>query len=182
MPFERPIPWRFFLALGLATLMLLVASCSPYLDTGPTPAQLTVSVQAHVTPEQVKEGVYDRLGPPPFTPGMFHWLAPQPVWDWGVYWVEGELDLRPLQPVPPANVKWVPGYGLKQTVTFLAPPGKRTYRIMVHSYLEHTWSEGISSWREYIPISGKQEDMELDLKPGEDRKRVVIFEPFKPVR
>ena len=182
MPFDFLFPWRPFKALFLIALMLLAASCSPYLDAGPAPAQLTVSVQAHVTREQVKEGVYDRLGPTPFTPGMFHWLAPQPVWDWGVYWVKGELDLRPLQPVPPANVKSVPGFGLNQTVTFLAPPGKRTYRIMVHSYLEHTWNEGAVSYREYIPVSGKQEDMELDLKPGRERKRMGIFEPFKPVQ
>jgi hypothetical protein len=182
MPSAPSIHKRIVAALCLGSLLLLASSCSPYLDAGPTPAQLTVSVQSHVTKGQVKEGVYDRLGPPPFTPGMFHWLAPQPVWDWGVYVVEGELDLRPLQPVPPANVKSVPGYSLNQTVTFLAPPGKRTYRIMAHSYLEHTWNEGIASYREYIPISGKQEDMVLDLKAGEDRKRVVVFEPFKPVQ
>ena len=182
MSSKRFIPWRVLMAGWVAVLFLSVASCSPYLDTGPNPAQLTISVQAQVTEGQVKEGVYDRLGPPPFTPGTFHWLAPQPVWDWGVYLIDSETGLKPLQPVPPAQVKSVPGYALKQTATFLAPPGKRTYRIMVHSFLEHTWSEGLSSWREYIPISGQQEDMELDLKPGEERKRVVAFEPFKPVR
>lgn len=173
---------RFCLAALLAGLLILAAGCSPYLDPGPTPAQLTLSVQAHVTQAQVKEGVYDRLGLPPFTPGMFHWLAPQPVWDWGVYWVKGEQNLWPLQPAPPAQLKNVPGYGLQQTATFLAPPGKRIYRVMVHSYLEHTWSEGLSTFREFIPLSGKQEDMELDLKAGENRKRVVVFEPFQPVR
>jgi hypothetical protein len=182
MPIARLKPGRLLLAVLALSALLALSACSPYLDAGPTPARLTVSVQAHVTPAQLKEGVYDRLGPPPFTPGMFHWLAPQPVWDWGVYWVKGEMDLWPLQPVPPAQVKSVPGLSLKQAATFLAPPGKRTYRILVDSYLEHTWSEGLGSWREFIPISFQQIDMELDLKPGEDRKRVAAFEPFQPVR
>ncbi len=182
MPLERLKLWRLFQAACLFVAMLSAASCSPYLDAGPTPAQLTVSVQAQVSPEQVKERVWDRLGPPPFMPGMFHWLAPQPVWDWGVYWVKGELDLWPLQPVPPAQVKSVPGQGLQQTATFLAPPGKRIYRILVNAYLEHTWSEGGGSWREFIPITSQQIDMELNLKPGEDRKRVATFEPFQPLR
>lgn len=182
MPLAPFISRRVLAALCVGVLLLSIASCSPYLDTGPNPAQLTVSVQAHVSKEQVKEGVYDRLGPPPFATGMFHWLAPKPVWDWGVYLLDSETGIRPLQPVPPAKVKSVPGFGLNQTATFLAPPGKHTYRIMVHSYLEHTWNEGVSSYREYIPISGKQEDMEMNLKAGETRKRVVVFDPFLPLK
>lgn len=171
---------RWLMSAGIIILALVTAACGRYLDPGPEPARLTITVQARTDAQRVDERVLDRLGPPPYTPGGFHWLAPQPVWDWGVYLVRGERDLRPLQPLPPAQVESAPGFGLKQTATFLAPPGKGLYRVLAEAFLEHTWHEG-GPWREYIPIASHQMDMELDLKPSEERQRVVLFEPFQPV-
>jgi hypothetical protein len=137
-----------------------------WVDAGPNPARLKVDLTARVSKAQ-EQAVLERswLTPPVRVPGGWHRVS-RPLWDWGVYVVRPDGYLAPLKPESGGPTKEVPGYEIKQTAVFLAPPGAQSLRLLVWAYLEHKWYDDAGENTEPLDIQTFQEDFELNLCPG----------------
>ncbi|MCB2190919.1 MAG: hypothetical protein KQI62_05100 [Deltaproteobacteria bacterium] len=91
-------------------------------------------------------------------------------WDWGLYLVQDGRNV-PLRPDPPQELKVIRTPRLVRDTVFLAPPGKRTLRLIVHA------SVGVREGWTYWPITTVLVDQTfaLNLKPGEQ----VTLRPTK---
>jgi hypothetical protein len=154
---------------------LLLSACGGYVEPGPRPARVAVSVRAQVDGETIRQAVQDRLGPPPYVPGWFHQLAPAPVWDWNLYLVRPDGELRRLEPEPGAQLAWVPGTVLEGQAVFLVPPGRHRLRLLAEAAMEHTYSDAGGFWREYIPLVSHQRRFTLTVGPGEQKRVKADF-------
>lgn len=143
---KRLLPRKNWL-YALACLCLLLAACAPvYLDPGPNPARIEVDLTAKADPALLEY------------PG--EWV----YWDWGVNLIVPQGPLPLLKPTVSQNFKVIPNVNpLVRKVTFLAPPGKRSYLFQVSGYAMRTRGEGT------VPVSllNYEQKLELDLKPGE---------------
>jgi len=132
--------------LLLAGALILPMGCAPnYLDPGPNPAKVRVRVEAMSRAGRH----YDVV----------------PTWTWGLY---GQRPGGGQAFYPPASGKhspYVTARVLKQDVTFLVPPGKRRALLRLEANMDVPDSEG----SRIITVARFEEELNLDLKPGETK-------------
>jgi hypothetical protein len=111
------------------------------------------------------------------------------MWDWRLYLIKEDGSLWPLRAldqsagaesgalVPRSYFQFVPGAELSRKAVFLAPPGKRNYRLLVEAYLKLSAYDSVGLTTRAIPVATYSEDLSLDLKP---HGRTNISRSYKP--
>jgi len=141
------LDWRPGAWLLLFGCLVLLAACAPnYLNPGPNPAKVTVSVEAQSSMDVRMSRRYDAT----------------PTWFWGLYGPAPEGGA----PYPPAGGGRLPYQSakvLQQSATFLVPPGKRSLVLRLEANLEVPDSEG----SKVVTVATYEEVLNLELQPGQ---------------
>ena len=135
------------LPLGLMALLLVLACAPAYLDPGPTPAKVTVRVEAKSSAEVRTSRRYDS----------------NPTWFWGIYGPQAGGGRAPYPPLGGGRMPSQTAKVLKQEATFLLPPGKRQVVLRLEADLDVPDSEG----SRVVAVAAYEEVLSLDLKPGQ---------------
>ncbi|MCF8031975.1 MAG: hypothetical protein K9K66_11310 [Desulfarculaceae bacterium] len=141
---------RFFAQVLLLALAGLLAGCAGagYVDPGPDPARVRVKLDLPTDRSAFNQ---------------FDDTTPYTSWDWGL-WLEKDGRLVRLAPEPPQQLSVIRAPRLVRDTVFLAPPGRRAYRLIVNGYV------GVRQGWTYWPINVVLVDdrQELDLAPGQE--------------
>jgi hypothetical protein len=147
-------PVRFFcLGVALVALLAIVGCGYTYLDPGPNPARIVVSVKGTVPEANLPSKGFPVL------------------WDWGLYVVgEGGIWQR-LQPTQPVKFGALPGNPLDQNRIFLAPPGKHKLVLSLEAYVL------MESGDQTVPVTVAKfgDNWQVDLAPGKEFKIVKKY-------
>ena len=141
--------------MALILLLTLVSGCTAYMNPGPDPARLTVSVQASLDKERVAQLKYHTRR-----------NARGPLWVWNLYVVQGDGYYQELKPQGPGPARWIGGYRLDDTALFMAPQGSYQVRLRVTAYLDYEMYDGDGYYLKSVPIADWEEDLPIKAAPG----------------
>jgi hypothetical protein len=134
---------------GLALLLVLTAlGCGySYLDPGPNPARVVLSVKAQAPSKDVV------------------------LWDWGLYIVGADGVWKRLGPTQKAKFTALAANPLEQHLIFLAPPGKHKLVLSAEGYVmveagDQTVARTVAKYGD---------TWQVDLKPGREWKIVKSY-------
>ena len=139
-------------------LLLFAAGCLiAYVDPGPNPAKLTVSLKAAVPKDAVENIKRQSLR-----------SVTGPYWVWWVYLVDGKGLYQDLKPEGEGPKRWQRAYSIDESATFLVRPGNYRVRLRVTAYLDQEWQGGDRGGTtiKSVPIADWQEDIMLKVEPG----------------
>jgi hypothetical protein len=144
-----------FLLSGLALIALCISlGCGyAYLDAGPNPARVVVSVKAQAPAASLPS------------------RGDVVLWDWGLYLVGADGVWKRLGPTQPAKFSAMAANPLEQHLIFLAPPGKHKLVLSLEGYVmveagDQTVARTVAKYGDH---------WQVDLKPGQEWKIVKSY-------
>lgn len=140
-------------AAALAALLLALGCGYAYLDPGPNPARVVLSVKAQAP----QAGLPSR--------------GDVVLWDWGLYLVGADGVWKRLGPTQPAKFTATSANPLEQHLIFLAPPGNHKLVLSLEGYVmveagDQTVARTVAKYGD---------TWQVDLKPGQEWKVVKTY-------
>lgn len=143
-----------FCGLGLFIVALAAVGCGyTYLDPGPNPARVVVSIKA-----QAPAASLPSSGKPV-------------LWDWGLYLVTPDGVWKRLGPTQAVKFSALAANPLEQHLIFLAPPGKHELTLSLEGYvMVEAGDQTVAR-----PVASYSKTWQVDLTAGQEWKIVESF-------
>ena len=144
-------------SLLLLTLLFMSGCLRVYVDPGPNPAALKVSIKAAVPKDEV-----DSIKKHSFR------SVTGPYWEWWVYKIDGKGVYQDLKPKGKGPERWKGAFSLDEGAVFLVQPGSYKVRLRVTAYLDYEIRGGDRAGItiKSVPIADWEEDIMLQAGPG----------------
>lgn len=139
--------------VALAAVLALIGCGYAYLEPGPNPARIVLSVKAQAPAANLPR------------PGDVV------LWDWGLYLVGADGVWKRLGPTQKAKFTAIPANPLEQHLIFLSPPGKHKLVLSLEGYVmvdagDQTVARTVAKYGDH---------WQVDLKPGKEWKIVKTY-------